>query len=394
MFSGIIVSARPRRRATRSFTLVELLVVMAVIIILASLALPALIRAFGAGETTKCLTQIRQVGFGYLNYLKDYDYWMPCAGNQGDEMLKSAAGGGKEAYEPTYELPWFRPAWTQARGFLYWYEAFQPYINSAANRPAAITSYKARVAALTPAGKLYEDNPIDEQYSLVRAEMARLMGVLRCPGKRDAAPTINSDGFSVLRDSPVGYGYNYTAPFGNTACYPNNRDDFKWYQKDMVTFSTTPINYAGLKVPVPILWYGQYVHSSTLTSPSTQVGFCDTGKVRPDISAEDARGWYEESQNCGWGYVRFPLMASYWDGVTVGQYNNKDYSWRPIGRHAGKVSSLFFDGAARVVPIRDLCSPGIQWGDPPCLFDNRPPNRPPISPLRSLDVDGKPPTGS
>ena len=360
-----------RRPAARGFTLIELLVVMAVIVILASLALPTLIGAISKTEGTKCLAQMRQIGLGYINYLKDYDFWMPCAGSRGDVMFDNQLG--TDTYKPTYELPWFRPSWAESAGFLYWFETFQPYLNPSATPAAAIAALQ------DPNNKDYEKNfnPSDPQPKL-RVEQARLMGILSCPSKSG---------------TPICYGYNYTAPFGNTYCYPNNRDKFKWYRNagDSATDSNgswTPIDYNGLNVPIPILWFEQYVHSSAISSPSTQIAWVDTGQTNSATMAlTDSRRWIETPTNNDFGYVRFPLMSGYWPPTSaVAQYGAQNYAWRPIGRHGGKASCLNFDGSARSLPILDICSPKVQWGGPDCLFDNKPPTKPPISPLRTYDV--------
>ena len=360
-----------RRGATRGFSLIELLVVMAVILILAGLALPTLISAIAKAESTKCLTQMAQIHRAYLSYLKDYDSWIHCAGNRGAEMYDQQLG--TTSFIPTYELPWFRPAWAETAGFPYWYEAFQPYLNPSA------TAVAASAALQDPNNKDYDGSydPTNPQPKL-RVEQARLMGILACPSKRNA---------------PVGYGFNYVAPFGNSYCYPNSRDRFKWYRNATDSANDTngydhPVDYGGNTVPLQILWYEQYIHASTITSASTQVAWVDTGQISSGtLSNTDARLWRENPTNNDYGYVRFPLMSGYWPPTNaVLQYSAPNYAWRPIGRHGGRANCLFFDGGARSVPILDLCSPRIQWGDPECLFDNRPPTRPPISPLRPYDL--------
>ena len=55
------------------FTLVELLVVIGVLGILASMLMPALARAKGKANTTKCLSNIRQVNMAATLYAGDYN---------------------------------------------------------------------------------------------------------------------------------------------------------------------------------------------------------------------------------------------------------------------------------------------------------------------------------
>ena len=61
----------------RAFTLVELLVVIAIVAILASLLLPALASANGAGKKAACLSNLRQIGIAVQMYANDHDGMIP-----------------------------------------------------------------------------------------------------------------------------------------------------------------------------------------------------------------------------------------------------------------------------------------------------------------------------
>lgn len=65
------------RQAGAGFTLVELLVVLAVIGTLAGLLLPGLARAKEAGRATACLGNLRQIGVALQLYVQDNDNRMP-----------------------------------------------------------------------------------------------------------------------------------------------------------------------------------------------------------------------------------------------------------------------------------------------------------------------------
>ena len=64
----------------RNFTLIELLVVIAIIAILAAMLLPALNKAREKANSTSCLSQLKQLMMGNINYANTYNDY--CAGYQ------------------------------------------------------------------------------------------------------------------------------------------------------------------------------------------------------------------------------------------------------------------------------------------------------------------------
>ena len=88
------VSARPGAR--RGFTLIELLVVIAIIAILAAILFPAFARARENARRTSCLSNLKQIGLGFMQYTQDYDEKFPLSivgqGNPGGPYIQSTPG--------------------------------------------------------------------------------------------------------------------------------------------------------------------------------------------------------------------------------------------------------------------------------------------------------------
>ena len=66
-----------KRRSDLAFTLVELLVVIAVIAILAALLFPVFAQAREKARQAACASNLRQIGMAFAMYTEDYDERLP-----------------------------------------------------------------------------------------------------------------------------------------------------------------------------------------------------------------------------------------------------------------------------------------------------------------------------
>lgn len=71
-------NSRHSRRGI-GFTLVELLITIAIIAILCAILLPALAKARGKGKAIRCVSQLKQIGSASISYSVDHNDWVPQA---------------------------------------------------------------------------------------------------------------------------------------------------------------------------------------------------------------------------------------------------------------------------------------------------------------------------
>lgn len=101
IFEEIMLYTSQRPAGQKAFTLIELLVVIAIIAILAAILFPVFARARENARKASCLSNLKQIGLGILQYAQDNDErvvrgW---TGNAGYEASDPNANGGTGKYK-------------------------------------------------------------------------------------------------------------------------------------------------------------------------------------------------------------------------------------------------------------------------------------------------------
>jgi prepilin-type N-terminal cleavage/methylation domain-containing protein/prepilin-type processing-associated H-X9-DG protein len=104
-------SCRPSRKT--GFTLIELLVVIAIIAILAAILFPVFARARENARRTSCMSNLKQIGLGFMQYTQDYDEKYPRSFATYAQVPDNGNWGGSS---PNYY--WF------------WHNMIYPYVKS------------------------------------------------------------------------------------------------------------------------------------------------------------------------------------------------------------------------------------------------------------------------
>lgn len=185
---------------TRHFTLIELLITIAIIAILAGMLLPALSKARDKARTISCTNNMKQVHYALTSYADAHDEWFPrCQGVETDT-----------------------PAWVK------WQDLLLPYVYSGVQVTSNET-YKKYPIFLCPAETnskvkfknyaLNDFNDIDVQ--LTPREMKRRRTVFRQPSRRfmvmdgEEAYKVNTDTSKWGKRHNDGFFLNVTYVAGN-----------------------------------------------------------------------------------------------------------------------------------------------------------------------------------
>jgi prepilin-type N-terminal cleavage/methylation domain-containing protein/prepilin-type processing-associated H-X9-DG protein len=96
---------RQSGRSRTGFTLVEMLIVVAIIAVLAAIVSPSLAKAREKARQANCLSNLRQMGSAVLMYVQDYDETFPNGINRGRFGVIWAGAGWAGQTLPYYRSP-------------------------------------------------------------------------------------------------------------------------------------------------------------------------------------------------------------------------------------------------------------------------------------------------
>jgi len=92
------------RYSLKTFTLIELLIVIAIISILAAMLMPALKNSVEIGKMVQCSSVERQTGIGFSQYTSDNHFIMPYVKGDSPTPLSTSGWDGE-----SYKLEWYDP---------------------------------------------------------------------------------------------------------------------------------------------------------------------------------------------------------------------------------------------------------------------------------------------
>ena len=92
------------KKSRRGFTLIELLVVIAIIAILAAILFPVFARARENARRTSCLSNVKQIGLGIMQYVQDYDGVMPATNANGNNDESYVVAARLQPYVKSFQI--------------------------------------------------------------------------------------------------------------------------------------------------------------------------------------------------------------------------------------------------------------------------------------------------
>lgn len=113
-----------KKQHHKAFTLIELLVVIAIISILTAILFPVFARARENARRSSCMSNLKQIGLGIMQYTQDYDERYPLPTHPGVVQNKVGMPGEK------FEITQNQPQTCSSGRCVSWMDITYPYIKS------------------------------------------------------------------------------------------------------------------------------------------------------------------------------------------------------------------------------------------------------------------------
>jgi prepilin-type processing-associated H-X9-DG protein/prepilin-type N-terminal cleavage/methylation domain-containing protein len=328
-FSAGFVRRRTSRNRNVGFTLVEMLVVMAIIGTLAALLLPAILKSRDSSRSTTCLSNLRQLYLGQAQFVDANRAYLPYRWEDANKVNRWGVN---------------RPRWQ-------WIVA--DYVGRPAQSPDALRAYDAAVAAGGPVfgyalgTQVIKGFPVgadaavsvggDATYTLVPLDNEIFLD----PGLEDAVPDPTASGglatsINSIRNGAYGYNFQY---LGNTRTIDDQGD---YPNSPYINYPVKPVQDSARTVCFGDSRGGNTPHgghSMTLDPPHMRVH--PTDPFSTSIAA-----WGSPSPALMVGFDPYGPDETGTD-ITI-------YFSPADARHNGRANIVFLDGHAESLALQDL----------------------------------------